>query len=57
MWNINSLMKILSNETAATIIHALITSRIDNGNFLLTGVTDHSLWNLHLAQNAAAHTL
>ena len=48
---------ILSNETAATIIHALITSRIDNGNSLLTGVTDHSLRKLQLAQNAAARIL
>ena len=52
--NVNSISKILSNETAATIIHALITSRIDNGNSLLTGVTDHSLRKLQLAQNAAA---
>ena len=28
--NVNSIRKILSNETAATIIHAIITSRIDN---------------------------
>ena len=55
--NVNSIRKILSNETAATIIHALITSRIDNGNSLLTGVTDHSLRKLQLAQNAAARIL
>ena len=55
--NVNSIRKILSNETAATIKHALITSRIDNGNSLLTGVTDHSLRKLQLAQNAAARIL
>ena len=55
--NVNSIRKILSNETAATIIHALITSRIDNGNSLLTGVTDYSLRKLQLAQNAAARIL
>ena len=55
--NVNSIRKILSNETAATIIHVLITSCIDNGNSLLTGVTDHSLRKLQLAQNAAARIL
>ena len=29
----------------ATIIHPLYTSRIDNGNFLLTGITDRLLFN------------
>ena len=34
----SSIRKILTTETAATIIHALITSRIDNGNSRLTGI-------------------
>ena len=55
--NVNSIRKILSNETAATVIHALITSHIDSGNSLLTGITDHSLRKLQLAQNAAARIL
>ena len=55
--NVNSIRKILSNDTAATIIHVLITSRIDSGNSLLTGVTDHSLRKLQLTQNAAARIL
>ena len=52
--NVNSIRKILTTETAATIIHALITSRIDNGNSLLTGISEHLLRKLQLAQNAAA---
>ena len=55
--NVNSIRKILTDETAATIIHALITSRIDNGNSLLTGITDRLLRKLQLAQNAAARIL
>ena len=37
----------------ATIIHALYTSRIENGNSLLTGITDCLLHKRQLAQNAA----
>ena len=55
--NVNSIRKILTQETASIIIHALITSRIDNGNSLLTGITDSLLRKLQLAQNAAARVL
>ena len=57
MRNINSIRKILTYETAATVIHALITSRIDNGNSLLIGITDRLLHKLQLAQNTAARVL
>ena len=33
--NVNSARKTLSDNSAATIIHALVTSRLDNGNALL----------------------
>ena len=55
--NVNSIRKILTTETSATIIHALITSRIDNGNSLLTGISERLLCKLQLAQNAAARIL
>ena len=55
--NVNSIRKILTTETAATIIHALITSRIDNGNSLLTGISDRLLRKPQLAQNASARIL
>ena len=54
--NVNSIRKILTTETAATIIHALITSRTDNGNSLLTGISERLLCKLQLAQNAAARS-
>ena len=47
----------LTTETAATIIHTLITSRIDNGNSLLTGISEHLLRKLQLPQNADVRIL
>ena len=41
----------------ATIIHALVTSRLDNGNSLLAGLSEQQLKKLQLAQNAAARCL
>ena len=38
-------------------IHLLITSGIDNGNSLLTGITDNLIRKLQLAQNVAARIL
>lgn len=55
--NVNSIRKILSDESAATIIHALITSRLDNGNSLLYGINEQHLNKLQLCQNAAARIL
>ena len=51
--NVNSIRKILTIETAANIIHALITSCIDNGNSLLTGISKRLLCKLQLAQNCS----
>lgn len=55
--NVNSIRKILSDDSAATIIHALVTSRLDNGNALLYGINENLLTKLQLAQNAAARVL
>ena len=54
--NVNSIRKTLSDDSAATIIHALITSRLDNGT-LLYDINDNLLTKLQLAQNAAARIL
>ncbi len=35
----------------------MVTSRLDNGNSLLYGVTEHQLHKLQLVQNAAARVL
>ena len=55
--NINQIRKVLDHDTAATLVHALITSRLDNGNALLYGITEQQLNRLQLAQNAAARML
>jgi hypothetical protein len=55
--NLNSIRKMLSQDTAAIITHAFITSRLDNGNCLLNGITDQLLKKLQLVQNSAARCL
>ena len=55
--NINKIRKILDNDAAATLVHALVTSRLDNGNALLCGITEKQLNKLQLAQNSAARML
>ena len=49
--------KVLDDDTSATLVHGLVTSRLDNGNSLLYGITERQLNKLHLAQNAAARML
>ena len=56
-FHIRNARKILTTETAATIIQVLITSRIDNGNSLLTGISERLLCKLLLAHNAATRIL
>ena len=55
--NINSIRKILSDDTASILVHALITSRLDNGNALLYGISNTLLDKLQRTQNAAARVL
>ena len=55
--NISQIRKVLDDDTAATLIHALVTSRLDNGNSLLYGITEQQLYKLQRAQNAAARML
>ena len=55
--NIHQIRKVLDDDTAANLVHALITSRLDNGNALLYGITDQQLNKLQRVQNAAARML
>ena len=55
--NINNIRKLLPQETAAILVHAFITSRLDNGNALLKGISEHHLKKLQLVQNAVACVL
>ena len=55
--NISSIRILLSNDTAAILVHAFITSRLDHGNSLLYGISGHLLDKLQRTQNAAARVL
>ena len=57
IWNINSIRKILSDDTASILVHALITSSLDNRNALLYGISNTLLDKLQRTQNAAAREL
>ena len=46
--NINSIRKILSKKSASILIHAFITSRLDNGNSLLYGINKNLIKKLLL---------
>ena len=46
-----------SKEVATTLIHAFVTSRLDNGNSLLCGIAEDSLQKLQRVQNAAARLI
>lgn len=47
----------LDDNTAAKVIHALITSRLDNNNALLAGTSQANIHRLQIAQNTAARLL
>ena len=55
--NLYEIRKILDQDTASLLVHALITSRLDNGNSLLYGITDKQINKLQRVQNAAARML
>ena len=52
--NIQRIRKYLSQETAGTLVHAFITSRIDYCNSLLYGLPNNQLVNIRRVLNAAA---
>lgn len=55
--NINSIRRCLPDDSAALIVHALITSRLDNCNSLLYGIPDKLVRKIQCVQNAAARIL
>ena len=48
---------LLDRKTTEIMIHSYVTSRLDNGNCLLYGISDHLLTKLQRAQNAAARLI
>lgn len=55
--NIGRIRKYLNHSATEQIIHAFITSRIDNGNALLYGLPENQLSRLQRIQNTAARIL
>lgn len=55
--NISKVRNILSQSDAEKLVHAFITSRLDDCNSLLSGSPKNSLKSLQLIQNAAARVL
>ena len=55
--NINSIKHILSPAAIEKLVHAFITSRLDNGNALLYGISQSSLRKLQRVQYAAARVV
>jgi len=55
--NINKIRKVLDDNSTASLIHALVTSRLDNGNSLLSGINEGLANKLQVTQNAAARIL
>ena len=44
IWNLlSSIRKFLSKDTAEILIHAFVTSRLDNANALLNGIPEQQL--------------
>ena len=52
--NIGSIRNVLTESTAAQLVHALITSRLDYCNSLLFGLPDTQIKRLQQVQNNAA---
>ena len=52
--NIRKIRHLLDRRTTATLVHAYVTSRLDNGNALLCGLLQTLLSKVQRVQNAAA---
>ena len=55
--NIGQIRKYLDRSATETIIHAFVSSRLDNGNALLYGLPLSQLNRLQRLQNTAAHII
>ena len=52
--NLSRIRKYLTRETAAIVVHAFVTSKLDNCNSLLFGLPKYQMKRLQYVQNTAA---
>jgi hypothetical protein len=55
--NVRSIRKLLTSDAAATLIHSIITSKLDQCNSLLYGTTLNNIQKLQRIQNFALRTV
>ena len=54
LYNISKIRNFLTLDQTKTVVHAYVTSKLDNNNALLTGIPGCLLMRLQLVQNASA---
>ena len=52
--NIGMIRKYLNQKATESLVHAFVSSRLDNGNALLVGLPNKKITKLQLIQNTAA---
>ena len=57
MRKINKIRKYLTGDTTGTIVHSLVTGRLNYCNSLYFGLASKSVYKLQLAQNSAARII
>ena len=57
IYNIRHIRKYLSRDSAETLVHIFISSRLDYGNNLLFGLPQNQIQKLERVQNASAHLI
>ena len=55
--NLSRIRKYLTKESAAVVVHAFVTSKLDNCNALLYGLPKYQLQRLQYVQNMAARVV
>ena len=57
MKKINKIRIYLTEDTTKTLVHSLVTGRLDYCNSLYFGLASKSIYKLQLAQNSAARII
>ena len=57
IYNVRRIRKYLSRDSAETLVHDFISSRLDYGNSLLFGLPQYQIQKLQRVQNASARLI